>query len=252
MTSDLVISFSDVTFSYNGDPILEDVNWQAEPRDFTCVVGPNGGGKTTLLKLVLGLCEPQKGSIRIFGKPPARVRDKIGYVPQHTSHDPLFPVTAFDVTLMGSRGRGWAGSYNQTDHRDAMSALADVELEDKADMLYANLSGGQRQRVLIARAMCGQPDLLLLDEALANTDAKSSAHILQLLQKLNQRITILMVSHNFNIVPKGVNNVLCINKTVMKHATCDLAGEHIHELDQFGMCMVRHDHKAMKRESNDD
>jgi zinc transport system ATP-binding protein len=242
MSVPAAIEFKNVGFAYNGIPALENASLELAAKDFACIIGPNGGGKTTLLKLVLGLLEPLTGEVRVFGERAETVRNRIGYVPQFTRHDPLFPVTVKDVVLMGSGGGGLGGFYRRSAHQQAERVLHEVELQDLADRPYAQLSGGQQQRVLIARALCSEPDLLLLDEATANIDANSADVFLALLKRLNERITILMVSHDLDLVSKGVRTVVCVNRSIRIHATTELTGEHIQALYHASVCLVHHDH----------
>ncbi len=257
--SEPVISLRDVTFSYGGEPVLEDVTLSIADRQAVCVVGPNGGGKTTLIKLILGLLSPERGEIRVFGQPPRRARLRIGYMPQHVDHDPQFPVTAMDIVLMGRLGhRGeeplavpqtpaWqrflanlTGWHSRADRRAALDALAQVDMLDFAHRSFASLSGGQRQRVLIARALCCNPDLLLLDEPTSNVDSLVETRLLALLGELNRRMTILMVSHDLGFVSQLVERVVCVNRRVVVHPTSAMTGEAIRDIYGGDVRMVRH------------
>jgi len=211
-------------------------------RDFLSIVGPNGGGKTTLLKLMLGLINPQKGTIRLFGLSPARARSRLGYMPQHLSLDPLFPATAMDVVLMGRLGTGrmWGG-FNAEDREKAGEALQMVELYDARNRTFADLSGGQRQRVLIARALVSDPDLLLLDEPTSNVDAALEIELFDLLVRLNQHMTVAVVNHDLGFVSRYVKRVVCVNRKVVIHPTNEITGEMIHQLYGHDVRMVRHD-----------
>ncbi|MGD0384079.1 MAG: ATP-binding cassette domain-containing protein, partial [Thermoguttaceae bacterium] len=174
MTDEPVVSLRDVSFSYGHAPVLEDVSFDVGPLESMCIVGPNGGGKTTLVKLILGLLTPQAGDIRVFGRTPWQTRSNIGYMPQHVLHDPQFPVTVMDIVLMGRLGRrGFGGFFGWHDRDDRQAALESLEQVDMADFThrpFASLSGGQRQRALVARALCSRPELLLLDEPTSNVD----------------------------------------------------------------------------------
>ena len=170
-----VISMKGVSFSYNGFRVLEDVNLTVKKGDFLSMVGPNGGGKTTLLKIILGLLRPKSGDVRVFGHSPVKVRSRIGYMPQHISLDALFPVNVLDVVLMGRLGSGKnLGFYGKADETAALAALKEMELYDARDRSFSDLSGGQQQRVLIARALATQPELLLLDEPASIFEVGSS------------------------------------------------------------------------------
>jgi zinc transport system ATP-binding protein len=240
-----VITLQNVTFSYGGEPVLEDVTFSIPQREAVCIVGPNGGGKTTLAKLILGLLTPQRGEIRVLGESPRRARLRVGYMPQHSQHDPLFPVTVMDIVLMGRLGHtglrgllGWAG---RVDRHAALDALEQVDMAEWRQRPFSSLSGGQRQRVLIARAICCRPELLLLDEPTSNVDSLIEARLLELLRELNRRMTILMVSHDLGFVSSLVESVICVNRRVALHPTSQLSGAVIHDLYGGEVRMVRHD-----------
>ena len=245
MVNEPVISLHNVTFSYGGEPALENVSLSVGQRQAVCMVGPNGGGKTTLVKLILGLLTPQRGEVRVFGQPPHRARLKIGYMPQHVQHDPQFPVTVMDIVLMGRLGqsglRGALGWPGRADRHVALDALGQVGMEEVWRRPFSALSGGQRQRVLIARALCCNPDLLLLDEPTSNVDSMVEARLLGLLRELNRRMTILMVSHDLGFVSGFVESVICVNRRVVVHPTSQMTGEAIRDIYGGEVRMVRHD-----------
>jgi zinc transport system ATP-binding protein len=243
-----VISFRDVTFSHGGEPVLEDVNLSVGDREAVCVVGPNGGGKTTLVKLILGLLTPERGEIRVFGLLPHRARLRVGYMPQYVQHDAQFPVTAMDIVMMGRLGQegdasflgkltGWRGL---ADRHAAIDALDRVGMAEFKRRPFAALSGGQRQRVLIARALCCNPDLLLLDEPTSNVDTVVESQLLDLLRELNRRMTILMVSHDLGFVSELVDRVICVNRRVVIHPTGEMTGDAIRDIYGGEVRRVRH------------
>ena len=238
------VSFSDLTFSYDGTPILERANASICDGDFVSVIGPNGCGKSTLLKLILGLLEPTAGKVEVFGKEPIEMRSKMGYVAQYMQYDTKFPVSVLDVTLMGRLGSSAWGSWSKEDHEKAKQALEEVSLADLADRPFSSLSGGQRQRVLVARALATEPKLLLLDEATSNMDVKVEMELFTLLHKLNDRMTIVIVSHDLAVVSECVKSVLCVRKTIHIHPTSELTGELISEMYGGDIRMVRHDHRC--------
>ena len=241
-----VICLKDVSFSYDVRPILTEVNLDVHDREFAVVVGPNGGGKTTLLRLILGVLTPRRGSVTVFGKSPASARARIGYTPQHTQFDPLFPVSVMDVVLMGRVDRCLGGRYRREDVDAAQGALNDVSLGEEARRPFASLSGGQRQRALIARALACEPDLLLLDEPTANLDVSVGRRLLELLQKLNLRMTIVMVSHDLGFVSSVVGSVVCVNRTVSIHPTGEVTQDAIHHLFGEDVRIILHDHNLPK------
>jgi zinc transport system ATP-binding protein len=239
------ITCRDLTFGYDGKPVLNNVNISIPDGDFVCVVGPNGSGKTTLLKIALGLLKPTVGSIEVFGRQPDHSRGRIGYVPQHPRLDPLFPVSSMDVVLMGRLGKTRSfGAWGVDDRDFAAQALDEVGLADQAGRHFASLSGGQKQRVLIARALAGEPDLLLLDEPTAGLDAHIEEGFYRLLQELNKRLTIMLVSHDLGFVSGFVRTVVCVGQEVVVHPTSKITGQVIADLYGSDMRLVRHDHRC--------
>jgi zinc transport system ATP-binding protein len=235
------IVVKDLWFSYDGHPVLEDVNLSIPQGDFVSVVGPNGGGKTTLLKLMLGLLRPSRGDVRVFGATPEEARPRIGYMPQHAQLDPQFPATVMDVALMGRLGHGRPfGLYSKRDKEIASKALDQVGLDRVMKKPFASISGGQRQRLFIARALACEPELLLLDEPTANLDLVMEGDLYELLQTLNQRLTIVMVSHDIGFVSEVVKSVMCVKRKVLMHPTSKITGEIINEIYGSPMRMVRH------------
>ena len=243
MSAAPAIEIDNASFSYDSSPVLESVTLSIERGDFVSVVGPNGGGKTTLLKLLLGALEPNRGAVRVFGLRPKAARKRIGYMPQHTQLDPRFPVTALDVALMGRLGSGrWLGPYRQVDRRAAADAMCEVGLADHCRRRFSALSGGQRQRVLIARALAGDPELLLLDEPTSNLDPHVEGEFQQLLRRLNERMTILVVSHDLGFVSQIVRTVVCVNQRVFCHKSSEITADAIAEIYGHDVKMVKHDH----------
>jgi zinc transport system ATP-binding protein len=239
-----VIRIRDLAFAYNGTPILEKVNLDIMARDSLCIVGPNGGGKTTLLKLILGLLKPDRGEIQVLGHTPEKSRLRIGYVPQHARFDPQFPVTVLEVVLMGRLDRIFCGAYARADREAAQAALAEMGLADLAGRLFAEISGGQRQRVLIARALASAGELLILDEPTANIDAASEKHLFEVLGKLNERLTIMLVTHDIGFASKFFKSIVCVNRQVVHHPTSELTGELIRNMYGGDIRMIRHDHRC--------
>lgn len=237
------VSFDRVSFAYGATAVLEDVSFTVEPGGSTCVIGPNGGGKTTLIRLALGLLEPRSGSIRLYGETPEKGRYRVGYVPQAMRFDPLFPVDALDIVLMGRLEKVRFGIYSAECKRAARAALEEVGLGDEAKTPFANLSGGQRQRVLIARALATGADLLLLDEPTANVDLTIEAQFLDSLDRLRERATIVMVTHDIDLISRLGDSVLCVNHRVHQHAVGDLHGELLREIFS-GEHRLEHDRKA--------
>lgn len=238
-----VIRMDGVDFGYDESLVLENVNFTIGERDFASIVGPNGGGKTTLLKLMLGLIEPRRGQVCIFQTSPHRVRTRIGYMPQHSQLDPKFPVCVLDVVLTGRLGiTRTIGPYRASDKAAARQALHEVGLAELESRPFAALSGGQRQRVLIARALASQPDLLLLDEPTANLDLRVQDDLYELLRQLSTKVTVVLVSHDVGFVSKFVKTVVCVNRSVHVHSSGDLDSEAIIRLYGRDVRLLHHDH----------
>jgi len=221
-----ILEIKNLDFSYNGESVLEDVNLTVRQQDFIAIIGPNGGGKTTLLKLVLGLLPPQKGTVHVDGKPPQETSQCIGYVPQNVNVNHSFPITAIDVVLMGNLDpKNRLSRRSATHRREALAALERMEMTAYADKKIGMLSGGQRQRVFIARALMAQPKILLLDEPTASIDTKGQGDFYRFLKKLNEDITILVVSHDLLVVSRYVKSVACVNKKLHYHDQAEITGE---------------------------
>jgi zinc transport system ATP-binding protein len=224
------------------------VNLSIGDGEFVSIVGPNGGGKSTLLKLILGLLHPQRGSVQVFGTSPEKSRPRVGYLPQHAHHDPQFPTTVMEVVLMGRLGKQLSlGPFRQADKERAGSALSSVGLLDLGDRSFSAISGGQRQRVLIARALASDPDLLLLDEPTSHVDVAAVNDFYELMQRLNEKLTIAIVSHDIGFVSSRVKSVVCVNREVVIHPTADLDGEKVRDLYGTDIRLVRHDHRCAEK-----
>ncbi len=212
---DPLITVKNLSFSYDKSPILEDVNLTIGPGEFIGIFGPNGGGKTTLLKLLLGMLPPQKGSILINGNSPKEFSRQMGYVPQMTRFDKAFPISVIEVVLMGCLATlKWWGGYPKDAKEKALKALRAVGLSHLAGQSFGTLSGGQAQRALIARAIVNEPKLLLLDEPTASVDPQAEATIHKLLQELNQQMTIVMVTHDLQTIIDKAERLICVQRQV--------------------------------------
>jgi zinc transport system ATP-binding protein len=214
-----VVEIRDLTFSYNGQAALSGVDLAVAPGERLAVLGPNGGGKTTLLKLILGILRPSSGSIAVFGEEPGRNSRCIGYVPQRlegASARKDLPIRVLEVTLMGLLAPGRHGfRYSRQEIRKAEEALARVEMYAFKDRRFCDLSGGQQQRTLIARALVSDPELLILDEPTANIDPQGKFCLYEVLSRIGQGVTSLVVSHDMSILAAGVTAVACVNGRVL-------------------------------------
>ncbi|MCF8035070.1 MAG: ABC transporter ATP-binding protein [Desulfarculaceae bacterium] len=214
------------------------------------ILGPNGGGKTTLLRLVLGQVHPQAGTVRIFGQAPAAARSRIGYLPQHAEVDPSFPITALEVVLTGALGPGAGlGFWRREQKNAALRSLERLEAGKLAGASFDQLSGGQRQRVLIARALAAGPELLLLDEPTAAIDPRGGVDLMRILGELRPAVTVVLVTHDLGFVSPHVSRVACINRTLSIHPTQCIDGALIDELYGGHVHLVRHDHDLVPGDS---
>ena len=243
MAQSPAVEISDLWFSYNSHPVLREVNLRIDRGELACMVGPNGGGKTTLVKLMLGLLRPDRGRVLVLGDSPDRVRPRVGYTPQQANYDARFPASVLDVVSMGFLGSARKGRSG----RDAaMAALEEVAMAGMARRSFGELSGGQRQRVLIARSLVSSPELLLLDEPTANLDAGMQEEFYELLASLRQRLTVVVVSHDIGFVSESVGKVICVQGTVAVHPTAGLTGDVIRDLYGLDVRLIRHDHDCLR------
>lgn len=208
-----IIEIENLFFSYDKQNILENINLNILNNDFLAIIGPNGGGKSTLLKLILNLLNLEKGKIKKYLK-----KNEIGYVPQNTNLNIDFPITALEVVLMGhTTKKKKLFGYSKEDISCAMQSLRQVSMENFANKKIGDLSGGQRQRVFIARALCSKPKLMLLDEPTASIDVKGQNEVYELLKKLNHSIAIVVVSHDISVLLNYAKNVAHVNKNLVYH-----------------------------------
>jgi zinc transport system ATP-binding protein len=217
MAETTIIRVEDLGFSYprSRGPALQGAEFTLNDTEWVGLLGPNGGGKTTLLKLLLGQLAPTTGRIEVFGSPPARVRRRVGYVPQHAGIDPGVPATVLDLVLLGRlTGSSWGPFYPRADRERATAALEETHTADFADRAWRTLSGGQQQRVLIARALASSADILLLDEPTTGIDIHREKELLRLLERLNERLPILMVSHDIALVSHHMDRALWVDGAV--------------------------------------
>jgi len=233
-----LIKVRDLDFSYGSVPILSGVGFDIAPGEFTGVIGPNGGGKTTLLRLILGLIEPVRGSITIDGRPVRTARSLIGYVPQTVNVDYGFPIPVRETVAMGlMTGVSFFPGFTRAEWVKVAEALDVTGIAGIADRRYGELSGGQRQRVLIARAIVSHPKILLMDEPTAQIDASAELSIMELLSLLNsQGITILLVSHDIGFIVNYVKKIVSVNRGACVHQPENLSLEEI--MSQMYHCTV--------------
>jgi len=207
------IEISDLKVNYGDVVALKDINLKVRNKSFLGIIGPNGGGKTTLFKVVLGLIKPERGTVKI------RKNIKIGYVPQSTNFDNNFPILVKDVILMGKLDKKFKAfkKYSESDKEEASEVMNKLNIYHLKNRQIGELSGGQLQRVLIGRTLVNNPDVLLLDEPTSSLDSESKKDIFNLLKELNKDKTILVVTHDMEYVFKYIDSIACVNQSIHYH-----------------------------------
>jgi zinc transport system ATP-binding protein len=231
MSETPVIELVGVHKAFGYSQVLEDVNLQLTSGEFLGIIGPNGGGKTVLLRLILGLISPDRGSVRVLGGSPRDARGKIGYVPQFARFDAEFPISVRDAVLSGRVAlKGLMRRFSRADQDAVDDAMRSLHLLDLADRQLGKLSGGQLQRVMIARALVCEPSLLLLDEPTASLDPEVGHSVYELLAELRRTMTLVIVSHDIGVVSGYVTSVACVNRRVFFHPSGDVPRELVEQL----------------------
>lgn len=235
------IAIQNLWAGYNGDPVLQDINLSVKELDFIGLIGPNGGGKSTLLKVLLGLLPITRGDVKILGRSIQQGRRYIGYVPQGVEFDRNFPINVWDVVKMGRLGkRRLFHRYNAQDHQIVADSLRSVDMFPLRDRSIGELSGGQRQRVYIARALATEPKILLLDEPTASVDPQIRSNIYELLKDLNQSMTILMISHDMGAISYYVKTIGCLNRQLFYHNDKEIKPEMLEAAYQCPIDLIAH------------
>jgi zinc transport system ATP-binding protein len=249
------LELKNVTVKYNRTCALSAVNLSAAENDFLAVIGPNGGGKSTLLKTILGIVTPVQGEIKIFGKNNSQYKEPIGYVPQFSSFRRAFPITVEDVVLSGrlkGGGRPFR-RYEKNDYRisgDIMDKLQITQLRRKP---VVRLSGGQLQKVLLARALAAEPRLLLLDEPTASLDSEAKNRIYEILKQINQHTTIILVTHDLAAISSYIKNIACLNKKLYYHGEPEISEDIIHKTFGCPVDLIAHGvpHRVLRSHGGD-
>jgi zinc transport system ATP-binding protein len=231
-----LIRLKGVTVSFDGELVLDKVDFSVVERDYIGIIGPNGGGKTTLLRVILGLIEPDSGGVEVLGTSPERGRRYIGYVPQFTEFDKVFPISVQEFVMMGRLPRSsMASRYSSEDREKALSALRRVDLLHLKGRQLGVLSGGEKQRAYIARALATDPKVMLLDEPTANIDIKMETGFYDLLSDLRKEIAVVLVSHDISVISVKVDKIACLNKQLFMHDSSEI-DEHV--LEETYKCPV--------------
>lgn len=252
MNNSPAISLDNVSFSYGGPLVLDAVSLDVEQQEFLGIVGPNGGGKSTLLRIILGLLTPLSGEVSVLGLPPERGRADIGYVPQYETFSRDFPVSVEDTVLLGrlGRSRGLLG-YTRADREAASEAMNWTAVYELRSRRLGSLSGGQFQRVLIARALVSDPRILILDEPTAHIDLRVEEDIFELLRELTSRLTIVVVSHDVGFISRYVSRVACLNRSLMCRQSGSIGKDIIEKVYGVPVRAIPHNHHEGSGETTD-
>ncbi len=255
MSSKEIVRLNDVWVYYDDIPVLEKINLSIQENDFLAIIGPNGGGKTTLLKVILGLVKPQKGEVKVFGDSPEKTRKFIGYVPQYTGFDFKFPINVFDAVLTGRyRYRGVLNGYKREDKDMVKRALQMVEMWEYRNRQIGKLSKGQQQRVLLARALVTEPKLLLLDEPTASFDIPMQTGFYNILNDLKKKMAIVMVSHDITAISVYVDKIACLNRRLFYHDSKEIKAEELEAVYRCPVEIIAHGvpHRVLKKHKEED
>ncbi len=239
-----VIKIKGLSVKYDTGYALRNVNLEVKENDFLGIMGPNGGGKSTLLKAMLGLVNINQGSIEIFGKPGLPSHGELGYVPQASAVDRQFPISVLEVAKMGFVRGGFhpLHKFLESDQKKALELLEQVNLREYAKRQIGELSGGEFQRLLIARAIAVSPKILFLDEPTSGIDPGSRKNIYQLLTDLNKNMTIVMVTHDLAAISSSVSSIACLNGDLVYHGEPTLTQEVVTQLYGCPVELVAHGH----------
>ena len=236
-----ILSIENLYAGYENETILQNINLQVYENDFVGIIGPNGGGKSTLLKVILGLLRPQRGEVRVLGQDVRQARKSIGYVPQFIETDRYFPISVWETVSLGLI-TGWSPfrRFSKEEHEQIEEALNLVEISDLRDKPMGELSGGQRQRVLIARALVFQPKILLLDEPTASIDSNITHDVYELMKQLNQNMAILLVTHDIMAISSYAKTIACLNRKLIYHHDKNLTSEMLDDIYGCPVDLIAH------------
>ncbi len=245
-----IIEIENLSVSYGNTLALDNINMCIKEGDFLGVIGPNGGGKSTLLKSILNLIPINDGSVKILGKTSGKEVSSIGYVPQFSHVERKFPISVFETVLSGRLKKGISlfKKYTDEDKKIALEKLNDVGISHLADRQISELSGGEFQRMLIARALCLNPKILLLDEPTASVDPNSREMIYKLLTKLNEKMTSILVTHDLFAISSAVKTLACLNSTLVHHGEPELNDNIMQHLYGCPVDLIAHGvpHRVLK------
>lgn len=250
------IEIENLSVYYDDVCALSNINLTVSEKEFLGIIGPNGGGKSTLVKAILGLIKPSSGSVKIYGKEPGNQQRILGYVPQFLKFDRNFPINVMDVVLMGRLPAGCRlfHRYTKEDREIAETMLEKLGMHELKERQIGQLSGGQLQRVLIARALAVQPKIILLDEPTSSVDSTSKYQIYELLNKLNEEITVIVVTHDTEAVSSHIKSLACLNTKLYYHGAPELDNETFQQVYGCPVELIAHGvpHRVLKKHEGDE
>ena len=230
MTKQSIIQLNHICAAYERKKVLEDINLTVYEKDFLGVIGPNGGGKTTLIKIILGLLHPISGDIRFYHEGKEVQEISMGYLPQYSSIDKKFPISVYDVVLSGlNRQKALLRSFTAQQHEQVKNVIARMGLEGLEKRAIGELSGGQLQRALLGRALVSDPQVIILDEPNTYIDKRFEAKLYSLLEEINKERAIILVSHDIGTVLQNVKSIACVNGTLDYHPDTEIPAEWLEE-----------------------
>lgn len=238
-----ILDIENVSFNYGKINVLKEINLQVKEEEFIGLIGPNASGKTTLLKLILGLLKPDSGKINVFGQTPSKHHEHIGYVPQYVSFNRDFPITVLQTIQTACVRNNPFNKLDKNKRNELVhTAMQTVGVDSIANKSIQTLSGGMMQRVLIARALAAEPKLLILDEPTANVDAKVEEDIFAMLKSYNSHMTIMVVSHDIGFISSYVDRVACLSNTLECHSIEGINADLIKDLYADPVKLIHHHH----------
>lgn len=251
-----IIKIENLSAGYENKTVLHDINLEVAEKDFLGIIGPNGGGKTTLMKVILGLLEPTEGKITYYDNGTPTERLEIGYLPQYNSIDKKFPISVYEVILSGlNRQKNLFRRFTKEHHERVKETISMMGLEGMENKPIGQLSGGQIQRALLGRAIVSDPKAIILDEPNTYIDKRFEARLYSLLEEINKERTIILVSHDIGSVLQNVKSIACVNGTLDYHPQSEVSAEWIEEKLQCPIELLGHGelpHRVLKKHNHKD
>lgn len=250
-----IIKIENLSAGYDRKTVLHDINLEISEKDFLGIIGPNGGGKTTLMKVILGLLKPSEGKITFYDNEMPVEQLEIGYLPQYNSIDKKFPISVYEVILSGlNRQKSLFSRFTKEHHERVKETISMMGLEGMENKPIGQLSGGQMQRALLGRAIVSNPKAIILDEPNTYIDKRFEARLYSLLEEINKQRAVILVSHDIGSVLQTVKSIACVNGTLDYHPQSEVSAEWIEEKLQCPIELLGHGelpHRVLKKHNHD-